>query len=111
MTKSLTIVFLVVQLRRFLSTRLAVEYSQTQDQILTVQSSPDRITRFVNQDTRIIVKLDETSIRSLNLLARSHDYRMSNIASTDFVGDTAVCGVFGAEVSLFLDDDDDAVTY
>jgi hypothetical protein len=36
---------------------------------------------------------------------------MSNIASTNFVGDTAVCGVFGTEVSLFLNDDDDAVTY
>lgn len=36
---------------------------------------------------------------------------MSDIASTDFVSDTAVCGVFGAKVALFLDDDDDAVTY
>lgn len=36
---------------------------------------------------------------------------MSDITSTDFIGDTAVCGVFRAKVALFLDDDDDAVTY
>lgn len=88
----------------------AVEYFPDVGTLLTIQSSTDRITGFVDQNTRIIVELDETSIRSLDFLARSNDYCMSNITSTDFVGDTAVCGVFGTEVSLFLDDDDDAVT-
>jgi hypothetical protein len=88
----------------------AVEYFPDVGELLTIQSSTDRITGFVDQNTRIIVELDETSIRSLDFLARSNDNCMSNIASTDFVGDTAVCGVFGTEVSLFLDDDDDAVT-
>lgn len=36
---------------------------------------------------------------------------MPNIAAADLVGDSAVGRVFGTEVSLFLDDDDDAVAY
>lgn len=36
---------------------------------------------------------------------------MPDIAATDFVGDSAVGRVFGTEVSLFLDDDDDAVAF
>jgi hypothetical protein len=45
----------------------------------------------------------------LNLLASTHDNGMPNVAATHLVGDSAVCRVFWAKVSLFLDDDDDAV--
>ena len=75
----------------------------------TVHSRSDRIARLVDKDAGIIIKFHKTSIGSLNLLASTHDNCMSNIAATHLVGDSAVCRVFGTKVSLFLDDDDDAV--
>ena len=109
-TISLTIVFHVVLPQQYLLTMLAAKPSTNVETPLTIQTSSDRITGLVNQDARIVVKFDETSIWSLNFLARSNYYCMSDIASTDLVCDTAVCGVFRAKISLFLDDDDDAVT-
>jgi len=79
----------------------------------TVQPTPDRLATLVDQDARIVGELHDTTVGPLVLLRRAHDNGVANVAAADLVGgrdgDTASRAGFGAEVALFLDDDDDAI--
>lgn len=77
----------------------------------TVHSGSDRIPGLIHQHTSVVVELHNTSIRALHFLLNSDNHGMSDVSSADLVGDTTVSRAVGAEVSLFLDDNHDSVTY
>jgi hypothetical protein len=79
----------------------------------TVQSRADRLSSLVDENAGVVVKLDNTAVRSLVLLCGTDDNGVSDITTADFVGGTdgyAASGAgFGTKVALLLNDDDDAV--
>jgi hypothetical protein len=79
----------------------------------TGQTGPDRITIFVDQDASVVIKLDQATIFPALLFSGSDNDGMPHISSSHFVGD-ACAGrprAFGTKGALFLDDNDDSVTY
>lgn len=77
---------------------------------LTVHSGPDRVSGLIHQHTSIIIELQNRTVGSLHLLCCANNNSMPDIPSTDLVRDTRTRRVFGAEVSLLLNDDDNPVT-
>jgi hypothetical protein len=79
----------------------------------TIQSRADRLSSLVDENAGVVVKLDNTAVRSLVLLCGTDDNGVSDITTADFVGGTdgyAASGAgFGTKVALLLNDDDDAV--
>lgn len=75
---------------------------------LTVHSGSNGITRFVYQNTGIIVKFKIASIRPPPLFPHSYNDGMSDISSTDFIrnADTRL----GTKVPLPLNNADNAIT-
>ena len=88
-----------------------VESATRQEERLTVHSGPDWIARLVDQDTGVVIELENRPIRSLCLLRNPNDHSVPDISSTDLVRDTTARRGFGAEVSLFLNHHDDSVTW
>lgn len=78
-----------------------------------IHARPNGLPALVNQHTSIIIKPDHTAVRPLVLLRRAHDDGVPNVAAADFVGGADGDGAarFGAEVALFLDNDDDAIAW
>ena len=87
-----------------------VESVTRQEERLTVHSGPDWIARLVDQDTGVVIELENRPIRPLCLLCNPNNHGVPDISSTDLVRDTTARCAFGAEVSLFLNHHDDPVT-
>jgi len=81
----------------------------------TRQPTPNRLPALVNQNTSVVVELHHAAVRARVLFRRPHDDCVSDVAAADFVGgadgDAAAGSGFGAEVALFLHDDDNAVAW
>lgn len=77
--------------------------------MLTIQPRPNRLTRLIDKHASVVIKLDHAPIRPLNLLSRANDNGVSDVSSSDLVGDTAAAGGF-YRGPVLLDNDDDAVT-
>lgn len=78
----------------------------------TGQSGADGITRFIYQYTGVVVESDVASIFPLLFLVGSYYHGVSDIPSLDLVRDTQsrTARTFLAEGTLFLDNDDNAIT-
>lgn len=79
----------------------------------TVQSSTDGLSSLVDQDASVVVKLDDATVGSLELLLCANDDCVSDISTADLVGSadrntTSSC--FRAEVPLLLYDYNDTIT-
>jgi hypothetical protein len=87
----------------------------SRDKILTGQSRPYWLPSLVDQDTGIVVELDNHPILPLQLLCRSHNDSMPYISSFDLVGSgsrggcAASTGSF-SKVPLFLHHDYYSIT-
>jgi hypothetical protein len=57
---------------------------------LTVHSGSDGVSGLVHEHTRIVIELHKASVGSLHFLLDSDNNGMSDISSTDLVGDTTV---------------------
>lgn len=77
---------------------------------LTVHSCSDGVSGLVDENTGVIIELDDRTIRALHFLGRADDDGMANVSSANLVCDTDVVAAVGAEISLLLDHDHDAVT-
>ena len=81
----------------------------------TRKSTPNRLPALVNQHASVVIEFHHAAVRARVLLGRPHDYCVPDVAAADFVGgadgDAAAGAGFGAEVALFLYDNDDAVAW
>jgi hypothetical protein len=81
----------------------------------TRESTPNRLPALVDQHASVVVEFHHAAVGARVLLSRPHDDCVSDVAAADFVGgadgDAAAGSGFGAEVALFLHDDDDAVAW
>lgn len=79
-----------------------------------VQSRSNRFAGLVDEHAGIIVEPHHASIWSLELLLGPHDYRMTNVSSSHFIGrrctDRSSWAGLWTEISLLLDDDYYAIT-
>lgn len=75
----------------------------------TAQPRPQRIPRFVDKYTRIIVEADIAPVRPTILLLRADHDSMTHVAAADLDGSLCSCREVLAEGALFLDHDHDLV--
>jgi hypothetical protein len=100
------------------SLRLHGRHTQNLAPLLLAQLSPDdavdtcsdRIPRLVDEYTCVIVKSDHTAVPPLHGLLGPDHHGMPDVAAFD-LGGTSAGHAFGVGAALFLDNDDDAVTY
>ena len=77
---------------------------------LTVHSCSDRIPCLVHQHTGVVTKSNNSPICPLQFLLYPDYHGMSNITTTDLVGERRAAGPLGASSSLLLYDDNYTIT-
>lgn len=77
-----------------------------------IQPRPNRLASLIYEHARIVIEIHHAAVGSLGFLRGAHHHCVSDVASSDFVcGGDGDGGAFGAEVALFLHDDDYAVAW
>lgn len=76
-----------------------------------VDTRSDGVSGLVDQDAGVIVESDDASVAALHLGLGSDDDGVAHVAALDLVGGREAGHAVGVGTLVFLDDDDDAVTW
>ena len=77
----------------------------------TVDAGSDRVTSLVEQHAGVVVEFDDRAVSSLGRVSGSDNDGVADVAALNLVGGRETSHATRGGTSLFLDDDDDTVTY